>query len=45
MLLICGVESFEWPAIIGFWLSLVLTVVSGLNYVIKARHVIVQGGL
>jgi hypothetical protein len=45
MLLICGVEWLEWPAIAGYWVSLVLTVVSGLNYVVKARHVIVQGGL
>lgn len=45
LLLICGVEWLEWPAIAGYWLSLVLTVVSGLNYVIKARHVIVKGGL
>ena len=45
MLLIAGVEWFEWPAFLGFWASLVLTVVSGLNYVIKARHVILQGGL
>ncbi|MFT4840211.1 MAG: CDP-diacylglycerol--glycerol-3-phosphate 3-phosphatidyltransferase [Planctomycetota bacterium] len=45
MLLICGVAWFEWPAIIGYWLSLALTVVSGLNYVAKARHVILKGGL
>ncbi|MFT7536628.1 MAG: hypothetical protein ACI85K_002582 [Hyphomicrobiaceae bacterium] len=41
----CGVAWFEWPAIIGYWLSLALTVVSGLNYVAKARHVILKGGL
>lgn len=45
MLLLVDVSWMEWPAILGFWVSLVMTVVSGLNYVMKARHVIVQGGL
>ena len=45
MLLIVGMPSFQWPAIAGYWVSLVLTVVSGLNYVVKARHVILKGGL
>ena len=45
MLLIVGIDWFAWPAFAGFWVSLLLTVVSGLNYVIKARHVILKGGL
>jgi len=45
MLLIVGLDFLEWPAIAGYWVSLVLTIVSGLNYVMKARHVIVKGGL
>ena len=45
MLLIVDVAWVEWPAVAGYWVSLVLTVVSGLNYVIKARHIIVKGGL
>jgi CDP-diacylglycerol---glycerol-3-phosphate 3-phosphatidyltransferase len=45
MLLIVDVAWVEWPAIAGFWVSLVLTVVSGLNYVVKARHVILKGGI
>lgn len=45
MLLTIDVAWMEWPAIISFWSSLVLTVVSGFNYVMKARHVILKGGV
>jgi len=45
LLLLVDVELMEWPALAGFWVSLFLTVVSGLNYVIKARHVILKGGI
>lgn len=40
-----GFDTFETPAIVSYWLSLVLTVVSGINYVVKARHIILQGGI
>jgi hypothetical protein len=32
-----------WAAHLGFWVSLVLTVVSGLNYVVKARDILFAG--
>lgn len=40
MLLMLDVESMRWAAVGGFWVSLALTVVSGLNYVLKARPVL-----
>lgn len=45
LLLLVDCTSFEWPAILGFWVSLALTVVSGLNYVRKARHILLEGGV
>jgi CDP-diacylglycerol--glycerol-3-phosphate 3-phosphatidyltransferase len=38
-----GSDRLLWAAEIGFWVSLVLTVVSGLNYCIKARQLILKG--
>ena len=35
--MVAGTDVLEWAAIAGFWVSLVLTVVSGINYVYKAR--------
>lgn len=42
--LVAGSDAFVWPAIVGYWVSLVLTVVSGLNYCVKARRIILNGG-
>ena len=41
--MVAGSSWFEWAAIGGFWVSLALTVVSGLNYCIKARELIMRG--
>lgn len=41
--MVAGNMWFEWAAVWGFWVSLVLTVVSGLNYCIKARELILEG--
>lgn len=41
--MVAGTDFWVWAAILGFWVSLVLTVVSGLNYVWKARAIILQG--
>ena len=41
--MVAGNMWFEWAAAWGFWVSLVLTVVSGLNYCIKARELILEG--
>lgn len=38
--MVAGSDAFVWAAIGGFWASLALTVVSGLNYVYKARDVL-----
>ena len=35
-----GTDVFGWAAVAGLWISLVLTVVSGANYVWKARDVL-----
>ncbi|MFY9344122.1 MAG: CDP-diacylglycerol--glycerol-3-phosphate 3-phosphatidyltransferase [Planctomycetota bacterium] len=40
-----GTDIFYECAIGGFWVSLVLTVVSGLNYVWKARDVLFKGAV
>jgi CDP-diacylglycerol---glycerol-3-phosphate 3-phosphatidyltransferase len=45
LLLIVGVEWVDWIAVASYWASLTLTVVSGLNYVVKARHIILRGGI
>jgi CDP-diacylglycerol---glycerol-3-phosphate 3-phosphatidyltransferase len=39
-----GTGIWVWAAHWGFWVSLLLTVVSGLNYVWKARPVLFAGG-
>ena len=38
--LVAGTDVFDWAAVSGLWISLVLTVVSGVNYVWKARDVL-----
>lgn len=42
---VAGTEVWRWAAVAGYWVSLVLTVVSGANYVFKARGVLLAGGL
>ena len=41
--MVAGTGFWLWAAQWGFWISLVLTVVSGLNYVVKARDVLFAG--
>ena len=41
--MVVGSDRLLWAAELGFWVSLVLTVVSGLNYCIKARQLILKG--
>lgn len=41
--MVAGTDFWLWAAQWGFWISLVLTVVSGLNYVWKARGIILAG--
>jgi CDP-diacylglycerol--glycerol-3-phosphate 3-phosphatidyltransferase len=43
--MVAGSDIFAWAAQWGFWVSLVLTVVSGLNYVVKAKDVLFGGKL
>lgn len=43
--MVAGSAAFVWAAQWGFWVSLVLTVVSGLNYVWKARSIILSGAV
>ncbi|MBL8749892.1 MAG: CDP-diacylglycerol--glycerol-3-phosphate 3-phosphatidyltransferase [Planctomycetes bacterium] len=43
MTMVAGTDIWVWAAQWGFWVSLVLTVVSGLNYVVKARDVLFGG--
>lgn len=38
--MVAGSDWFHWAAVAGVWVSLVLTVVSGANYVWKARDVL-----
>jgi CDP-diacylglycerol---glycerol-3-phosphate 3-phosphatidyltransferase len=38
--LVAGTRFWHWAAVLGLWVSLVLTVVSGINYVWKARSVL-----
>ena len=40
MTLVAGTGFWHWAAVAGYWVSLVLTVVSGANYVWKARDVL-----
>lgn len=41
--MVAGNSWFEWAAVWGYWVSLVLTVVSGFNYCFKARQLILKG--
>lgn len=41
--MVAGSETFVWAAQWGFWVSLALTVVSGANYVWKARDILFRG--
>lgn len=41
--MVAGAEVWVWAAHLGFWVSLVLTIVSGVNYVWKARDVLFAG--
>lgn len=41
--MVAGSETFVWAAQWGFWVSLALTVVSGANYVWKARTILFAG--
>ncbi len=43
--MVAGQATFVWAAAWGFWVSLALTVVSGLNYVWKARPILFGGAL
>lgn len=43
MMMIGGCTTLVWAAQWGFWVSLVLTVVSGVNYVVKAKDVLFAG--
>lgn len=38
--MVAGSSTFEWAAVYGLWVSFTLTVVSGVNYVWKARDVL-----
>jgi hypothetical protein len=40
MMIVAGDTFWTWAAVGGLWVSLVLTVVSGVNYVWKARDVL-----
>ena len=41
--LVGGAQTLRWAAVWGYWISLVLTCVSGLNYVVKARAIVLRG--
>ena len=43
MTMCAGTDFWVWAAVGGFWVSLALTVVSGVNYVWKARDVLFGG--
>jgi CDP-diacylglycerol--glycerol-3-phosphate 3-phosphatidyltransferase len=45
MTMVAGTDFWTWAAQWGFWISLVLTVVSGLNYVVKAKDVLFRGAV
>jgi CDP-diacylglycerol--glycerol-3-phosphate 3-phosphatidyltransferase len=40
MTLAAGTQFWHWAAVGGYWVSLALTVVSGINYVWKARDIL-----
>ena len=41
--MVAGADVFVWAAHWGFWVSLALTVISGINYVWKARTILFGG--
>jgi hypothetical protein len=41
--MVAGSDFWVWAAQWGFWVSLALTVVSGANYVWKARTILFAG--
>ena len=41
--MVAGTDYWVWAAVLGFWASLLLTVVSGLNYCYKARAILRAG--
>ena len=43
--MVAGTDFWVWAAVLGFWVSLVLTVVSGANYVWKARTILFAGAI
>ena len=43
--MVAGSDMLVWAAEWGFWVSLVLTAVSGLNYVWKARKILFAGAV
>lgn len=45
LMMVAGTSAVVWAAQWGFWISLVLTVVSGLNYVVKAKDVLFRGAV
>jgi CDP-diacylglycerol--glycerol-3-phosphate 3-phosphatidyltransferase len=45
MTMVAGTDIWHWAAVAGYWVSLLLTVVSGANYVYKARQVLFGGAL
>ncbi|MFM1873443.1 MAG: CDP-diacylglycerol--glycerol-3-phosphate 3-phosphatidyltransferase [Planctomycetota bacterium] len=45
MTMVAGSDLWVWAAIAGYWVSLLLTVVSGINYVYKARTILFGGAI
>lgn len=43
--MVAGCDTWIWAAFAGFWVSLVLTAFSGLNYVWKARKIVLAGAI
>ncbi len=43
--MVAGTDALHWAALAGYWVSLVLTVLSGANYVYKARKILFGGPL
>ena len=43
--MVAGTDFWVWAAVWGYWVSLVLTVVSGANSVYKARKILFGGAI
>ena len=43
--MVAGTDFWVWAAVGGYWVSLLLTVVSGANYVYKARTILFGGAI